>query len=194
MADNQTEMVSLLMNISGLTCEEAERLMAFLIEQECIKFEPNQLDTDRAVFLSRINGDMSAVSYKLSNIEFNFRKAALSTGIDAIDTYLDADAFLKGDNPILHLFLLCLKVLFNMKVELGEFDAELINFLWEARLHRRLNVDDEYEAFSRHMIQHGKNPLSSIEYHRALDRLEKLRVIKLGDGMISLRERVITDR
>lgn len=192
MTDNQTEMLSLLVSISGLTCEEAEGLMTFLTEREYIKLEPNQSDTDRAVFLSRINSGMSAASYKLRNIEFNFRKAALSAGMDAIDICLAADAFLKGDNPVLYLFLLCLKVLSDMKAELGEFDAELIGFLWEARLHRRLNADGEYEAFSRHMIEHGKDPLSSIEYHHALDRLEKLRVIKLEDGMISLRERVIT--
>lgn len=193
MTDHQTEMHSLIMNISGLAYEEAGRLVEFLTEQEYIKFDPNQPDTDRAVFLSRINGSMSAVSYKLSNIEFNFRKAALSTGIGGLETYLDTDALLKGDNTVLHILLLCLKVLSNMKVELGEFDAELIDFLWKARLHRRLNVDDEYEVFSRHMVQHGQNPLSSIEYHRALDRLEELRIIKLGDGMISLRERVVTN-
>ena len=194
MTDNQTEMCSIIMNILGLTYEEAERLVTFMTEQEYIKFEPNQMDTDRAVFLSRINSEISAVSYKLSNIEFNFRKAALFTGIGAIETYLDADSLLKGDTPVLHLLLMCLKVLSNVRVELGEFDAELIDFLWKARLQRHLNVDDEYEAFRHHMVQHGQNPLSSTEYHHALDRLEKLRVIKLGDGTISLRERVVTNQ
>lgn len=194
MADNQTEMRSLIMSTFDLPFEDAERLLVFLTEQEYIKLEPNQQDTDRTVFLSRFNNSLSAVSYKLSNIEFNFKKAALSAGIDAIETYLNIDALLKGNNPILHLLLTCLKVISNVKTELDELDAELIDFLWEARLHRRLNVDDEYEAFSRRMVQHGKTPLTSIDYNQALERLEKLRVIKLEDGMIFLREHVVMNR
>lgn len=194
MVDNQTEMCSMIMNILDIAYEEAKQLVAFMTEQEYIKFEPNQLNTDRAVFLSSINSEMSAVSYKLSNIEFNFRKAALSTGISAVETYLDGDSLLKGDTPVMHLLLMCLRVLSNMRVELGKFDAELIDFLWKARLQRHLNVDDEYEAFHHHMVKQGQNPLSSIEYHHALDRLEKLHVIRLGDGMISLRERVVTNQ
>lgn len=191
MEGKHAEMISLVMDVFDLSHEDSENLLTLLTEHEYIQLGAGPMDTDRAVFLGQ-NGN-AAASFKLSNIEFNFRKAALSFEINAIEIYLNVDALLDGKNALLYFFLLCLKMLSSIKAEICAFDAELIGFLWEARSKRHLCVDDEYETFCLHMAHRGQEPPSKSEYHLALDRLDKLRVIKLKDGMVFLRERVVTN-
>lgn len=191
MADRRDELCSSLMSAADLTYEEADGLLTLLTEREYLKFEADQPDASRTVFLSHGVSDIKAASYKPHNVVFNFKKAALSAGIGAIEAYLGADALANGGSAVLYVFLLCLKALSGMKTELSPADAELVEFLWRERLHRRLNADDEYEAFGRYLDGRGKQPPTNMEYHQSLDRLAELNTLRLEEGAILLREKVI---
>lgn len=191
MSNERDEIQSMLTNVSGLTSEQADELLTFLIEQKYLELEANQSDTARAVFMKLGNGGRQAVSYKPRNILFNFKKTALSIGTDAVDVCLGLDSLLAGGNAVLYLLLLCLKTLTSMRTELSPSDGELLAFLWNARRYRRLQADDEYEVFRQDMTGQGKNPPSRLEYHHSLDRLAELSTLRLEEGMIQLREKVV---
>lgn len=191
MIEKRDEMNSLLGNILGITCDETDQLLAFLTEQEYLMLASDQSCGNRLVFLNRANNDPKAASYKLHNLVFHFKKAALSDVGGVIEAYLGADALINGRKAVLYILLLCLKITFNMKVEISPFDAELIAFLWDERLHRRLNVEDECEAFKLYMDKCGKTAPSDFDYHQSLDRLASMNVLEVTDGMIFLREKVV---
>lgn len=192
MPNRRDELHSMLTDAAGLTDKEADGLLTLLTEGEYLKFGSYQFDPAlRVVCVGCIFSGVQAVSYKPSNIVFNFKKAALSIGINAVDVGAGVDALVNGGNVILYVLLLCLKTLASMRAELSPSDAELIEFLWRERSQRRLNADDEYEPFKRHMEGQGKNPPTELEYHQSLDRLAELNTLRLEDGMILLREKVV---
>lgn len=192
MSNERNELRRVLMSAADLTREKADGLLTLLAEGEYLELEPDELDTFRVVLLSHGVGGAQAASYKPHNLVFNLKKAALSAGIGAIETHLGADALAGGgENAVLYIILLCLKALSGMKTELSPPDAELIEFLWRGRLHRRLNADDEYEAFRRYMDGRGRRPPTNLEYHQSLDQLAELDTLKLEEGMILLREKVV---
>lgn len=191
MPDRRDELCSALMGAAGLTREKADGLLSLLVERECLELEPDPSDPSRTVVLSHDAGGAQAVSYKPHNLVFNLKNAALSAGIGAIEAYLGADGLAGGGSAGAYIVLLCLKTLSGMKAELSPPDAELIEFLWRERLHRRLNADDEYEAFRRYMDGRGGRPPTNLEYHQSLDRLAELDTLRLEEGMILLREKVV---
>lgn len=191
MTEKRDEMNLLLGNILGITCDETDQLLTFLTEQEYLMMASDQSCGNRLVFLDRANSEAKAASYKLHNLVFHFKKAAFSDVGDMIDAYLGTDALINGGKAVLYIFLLCLKIISNMKVEISPFDAELIAFLWNERLHKRLNVEDECEAFKLYMDKGGKTAPSNFDYHQSLDRLALMNVLEVTDGMIFLREKVV---
>ena len=191
MPNIRDELCTSLTSAADLTDESADGLLTLLTEREYLRFEADQPDASRTVFLSHGISDTKAASYKPHNIVFNFKKAALSAGIGAIEAYMGADALANGGSAALYILLLCLKTLSGMKTELSPSDAELIEFLWRERLHRRLNADDAYEAFGRYLGERDKQPPTNMEYHQSLDRLAELNTLRLEEGMILLREKVV---
>lgn len=191
MIEERDKMNLLLGNNLGITCEKADQLLTFLAEQEYLMLASNQSCGNRFVFLDQAKSDTKAVSYKPQNLVFHFKKAALSDVGSVIETYLGADALLNGKKAVLYIFLICLKTFSNMKVVISSLDAELIAFLWDERLHKRLNVDDEFEAFKYYMDKCGKAVPSDFDYHQSLDRLVSMNVLEITDGMIILREKVV---
>jgi len=191
MSNGKDDLRSLMIDTLNLTCGEANELLTLLTDQKYVEFEADQTDTFRLVFSSHGSSDIKAASYKPYNVVFNFKKAALSAEIGAIEVYLGADAMSNGRSAVLYIFLLCLKMLSCMKAELSPVDAELIEFLWRERLHRRLNADAEFEAFQRYMEERGKQPPTNLEYHQSLDRLAELNTLRLEEGAILIREKVV---
>lgn len=192
MSNEKGNLRSILADTVSLTDEEAGDLLTLLSEREYLKFELDEPDTaHRVVHWDFIRSGAQAASYKPGNIVFNFKKAALLMGSNAIDVGLGVDALMNGGNAVLYALLLCLKTLASVRIELSQSDGELVGFLWRERLQRRLNADDEYEAFKRYMEARGKNPPTELEFHQALDRLAELNTLRLEEGTIQLRERVI---
>lgn len=170
---------------------QADTLVTSLIENDLLDLNPDDTDTTRALFIKSGIHEKEAVSYKLHNISFNFKKAALSFGIDAFDAGLGIESIATSRNPQLYLLLLLLKVIAGIRVELTVFDAELAAFLWKERVHRRLYVEETYDAFVHYLAQQNQRPVEAEEYQKALDRLEQLHVIEMEDGAIRLREKMI---
>lgn len=191
MLNERDKIYSMLTDGIGLTREQANELLALLIEREFLELETNQSNTMRTVFMKSGGIGGQAVSYKPRNILFNLKKAALSIGTDAVDACLGVDALLTGENTVLYLLLLCLKTLSSIRTELNPTDGELLAFLWNARRYRRLQADDEYEAFRQNMSERGKNPPTNLEFHQSPDRLTELDALRLEEGMIQLREKVV---
>lgn len=153
MEKTKDEMKHILMQEANISEGSADILVRNLIENNFLDLHPDDTDTTRALFVKSGVHETEAVSYKLHNISFNFKKASLSFGIDAFEAGLGIESIMESRNPQLYLLLLLLKVIAGIRVELEPSDAELAAFLWRERAHRRLHIDETYDAFARYLAQ-----------------------------------------
>lgn len=79
------------------------------------------------------------------------QEANISEGSDAFEAGLGIESIMESRNP--QLYLLLLKVIAGIRVELEPSDAELAAFLWKERARRRLRIDETYGAFARYLEQ-----------------------------------------
>lgn len=185
------QMLSFICSVTQSPEAGAQSILAALTEQKALILTANLPDTDRTVFIKEDFHHAEAASYKPQNIIFHFRNASLASGTEAIEFYLSTTSDLNGREQLLFILLSLLKLLAGLKVELAENDARLLGFLWKERLHRRLEAENEYKAFGKYMEFCGKTMITEPEYHASLNRLAALDVIRLEDGLILLREKIV---
>lgn len=193
MTDHYNEISSILTNACAWTKETADFCQALLTECGGIAPASEYVENSRVIILNEDDKNCAkGTSYHLRNIVFNFRKAALESGIKAIDTYFVSDSLMNGRDMCLYALLLLLKIVDALKVKLDIVDAELIGYLWQERSQRKLfNAEKEYDIFNQYRRECDKRALTYMEFNEALNRLADLKAIEIEDGAILLRERVL---
>ncbi len=124
-------------------------------------------------------------STKLSNIRFNFKYA-----IEIITTSFSVGDSILNDNKInlvLSILSLIREIYKITTIELSQLDAYMISYI--VRMNKNVFPENELIQF---ISQQDTESLYDVDQlHKSVDNLDKLHVIELDNGVITIKEKIL---